>query len=73
MVMLGGAAGGLLTLGVLGIFSVGLPLLIAGVLCCGGWARVTIAAVPVPASARWLSLLAGLGVGTLVVLVVSVG
>lgn len=38
------AAGGLLSLGYLGIFSVGLPLLIGGVLSCAGavrtWHRV---------------------------------
>jgi hypothetical protein len=38
--LLGGAAGGLLSLGVLGLFSIGLPLFVGGVLAVTAWVRV---------------------------------
>ncbi len=39
LVLMSGAAGGLISLGILGMFSIGLPLLIAGVLATIGAAR----------------------------------
>jgi hypothetical protein len=37
--LLGGATGGLLSLGVLGLFSIGLPLFVGGVLAVAAWGR----------------------------------
>ena len=64
----GAATGGFLTVGVLGIFSIGFPLLAAGVMCgvaCGRFAR---AVRPVPAGAPLLSTLAGIGTGAILIL-----
>ena len=66
MGILGAASGGLLTAGVVGIFSIGLPLLIAGVLSCVAWA--VVATHPVPSGAVILSLSAAVGAGALLVL-----
>jgi len=68
LVMLAAAAGGLLTAGVLGIFSIGLPLLVAGILCCSAWMSVARRANPVPDGSPILSALAAIGAGALLVL-----
>jgi|1186.fasta_scaffold39866_3 hypothetical protein len=68
LVLLGAATGGFLTAGVAGIFSIGLPLLGAGVACGIEWARFGQQEHPVPADTPLLSALAGIGTGTLLVL-----
>ena len=68
LTVLGAATGGLLTVGVLGIFSIGLPLLVAGVMCGVAWARFSWAARPVPAGATLLSTLAAVATGALLIL-----
>jgi hypothetical protein len=68
LVLLGASIGGLLTAGILGIFSIGLPLLIAGVLCCVAWGSIGSAAQPVPNGTPTLSVLAGIGAGTALLL-----
>jgi hypothetical protein len=40
LVLFAAAAGGLLSLGVLGLFSIGLPLFVAGILSSISWQRV---------------------------------
>jgi hypothetical protein len=72
LVVLGAATGGLLTLGVLGIFSIGLPLLVAGVLCGVAWRRFARAARSVPAGAPLLSSFAAIFAGGLVVFGVAI-
>jgi hypothetical protein len=57
-VLLGGASGGLLSLGYLGLFSIGLLLLVAGAVSTIGWTRAMGA---VGAEARLWSVLAFLG------------
>ena len=47
------------------IFSIGLPLLIAGILCLGAWVRVARSVGPVPAGAPLLSLAAAIVTGGL--------
>src|SRR3954466_8369494 len=68
LVLLGAATGGFFTAGVAGIFSIGLPLLGAGVACAIEWARFGQQEHPVPADTPLLSALAGIGTGTLLVL-----
>jgi hypothetical protein len=68
LVVLGAATGGLLTVGVLGIFSIGLPLLVAAVLCAVGYAQVARAVRPVPAGAPLLATLAGIVTGAVLIL-----
>lgn len=68
LVMLGASAGGLLTAGVLGIFSIGLPLLVAGTLCCFGWMSVARGAHPMRNGSPILSALAAVGAGAVLVL-----
>ena len=72
LVVLGAATGGLLTLGVLGIFSIGLPLLVAGVLCGVAWGRFARAAPPVPGGAPLLSAGAAIVAGAMVVFGVAI-
>ena len=64
----GAATGGLLTLGVLGIFSIGLPLLVAGVLCGMACGRVIGAVRPVPGGVPILATFAALASGAVVIL-----
>ncbi len=68
LTLLGAATGGLLTAGVVGIFSIGLPLLVAGVACGVAWARFARAERPVPAGAPLLSAMAAIGTGAFLVL-----
>jgi hypothetical protein len=56
--LLGGAAGGLLSLGVLGLFSIGLPLFVAGVLTLTAWVRVARSPGGIPQGTPTRSLLA---------------
>lgn len=71
LIVLGTATGGLLMLGVVGIFSIGLPLLVAASLCAAGWGVVANTAVPVPKAASWLSLVGGLAAAAVVLVVVA--
>ena len=68
LALLGASIGGLLTAGILGIFSIGLPLLIAGVLCCVAWGSIGSASHAIPNGTPTLSVLAGIGAGTALVL-----
>jgi hypothetical protein len=52
---LGAATGGLLALGYLGLFSIGLPLLVAGTLCGGAWIGTSRAAGPGHRRERWMA------------------
>lgn len=65
LLALGAATGGLLATGVLGIFSIGLPLLIAGVCCLFAWGRIAGAERPVPDGAPLGSAVAGVVTGAL--------
>ncbi len=67
LVVFGAATGGLITAGVLGLFSIGLPLLVAGMACGVAWARFARSVGPVPAGAPLLSALAAIGTGALLV------
>ena len=58
LVMLAVAAGGFLSLGVLGLFSIGLPLFIAGLLSVSAWIRSARSVRPVSVGASTLSALA---------------
>jgi hypothetical protein len=71
LVVLGAATGGFLTAGVAGIFSIGLPLLAAGVACGIAWARLAQQQHPVPAGAPVVSALAGIGAGTVLILAIA--
>jgi hypothetical protein len=53
-VLLGAASGGLFALGLLGLFSIGLPLVVAGVLTTAAWTRSTRPSQPT--SVKSLSL-----------------
>jgi hypothetical protein len=61
LVVFAGATGGLASVGAIGIFSIGLPLLVAGVLCGAAWVRFARTTRPVPAGAPLLSALAAIG------------
>jgi hypothetical protein len=63
LIVLGAAAGGLFALGVLGIFSIGLPLLVAGVCTVIAWSRLAASVHPVPDGAPILSAVAGIATG----------
>jgi hypothetical protein len=65
-VLLGAASGGLFALGLLGLFSIGLPLVVAGVLTTAAWTRSTRPSQPT--SVKSLSLaVAVVAVGILAV------
>ena len=66
---LGVSTGGLLALGYLGLFSIGLPLLAAGILSAVAWAATSRAAGPDHRRERWLA--AGLAIAAPCVLVGS--
>ncbi len=68
LTLFGAATGGFATTGVVGIFSIGLPLFVAGVLCAVAWARFARDARPVPAGAPLLSVVAAIGTGALLIL-----
>jgi hypothetical protein len=68
MVLLGASTGGLLTVGVLGIFSIGLPLLVAGVMCAVAWAQAARSAQPVPSGDAVLSFVAAIASGAVLIL-----
>ena len=72
VIALGAATGGLLTAGVLGIFSIGLPLLIAGVLCALGSSSILRVSRPVPAGVPLLSTVAAVGSGALLLLGIAI-
>jgi len=67
-IVLGAATGGLLTAGVLGIFSIGLPLLIAGVLSAAAWGRSVSSVRPVPVGVPILSTVAAIASGAVLIL-----
>jgi hypothetical protein len=69
LVTLGASTGGFLTAGVLGIFSIGLPLLVAGILCVIGWGRVARSVKPVPSGVPLLSIGAAIATGALLIVV----
>ena len=68
VIVLGAASGGLLTVGVLGIFSIGLPLLVAGAMCAVAWARLVGAAQPLPGSMPLASTIAAIASGGILLL-----
>jgi hypothetical protein len=65
LIVLGATTGGLLAAGVLGIFSIGLPLIAAAVCCLFAWGRVASAVRPVPSGAPLLSAVAGVVTGAI--------
>jgi hypothetical protein len=67
LVTLGSVIGGFLTAGVLGIFSIGVPLLVAGILCVFAWGRVARSAKPVPSGVPFLSVGAAIATGALLI------
>jgi hypothetical protein len=67
-IVLGAATGGFLTAGVLGIFSIGLPLLVAGVLSAAAWARSLGSERSIPAGVPLLSTVAAIATGGLLLL-----
>ena len=73
LIVLGATTGGLLAAGVLGIFSIGLPLIVAAVCCLFAWGRVASAARPVPSGAPLLSAVAGVVTGAVVVVAILAG
>jgi hypothetical protein len=68
LVLLGAATGGFFTAGVAGIFSIGLPLLGAGVACAIAWTRFAREQQAVPPGAPVLAALAAIGMGALLAL-----
>jgi hypothetical protein len=71
VIVLGASTGGLLTAGVLGIFSIGLPLLVAGVLAAVAWARFTHSARPLP-GVPLLSTVAAIGSGAILIFGIAI-
>jgi hypothetical protein len=71
LIMLGAAAGGFLTIGVIGIFSIGLPLLVAGTMCGIAWVRSARAMRPVPGGVPLLSGSAAIATGAILVFGIS--
>jgi hypothetical protein len=71
-IVLGAATGGFLTAGVLGIFSIGLPLLIAGVMCAVACAGAARSAHPVPPGVPILSTVAAIASGALLMLGIAI-
>ena len=67
---LGAATGALLGLGYLGLFSIGLPLLIAGILCAAAWGATLSAAHKGGRRQRWLAV--GLAITAPLLLVVGI-
>ena len=68
IIWLGAATGGLLTAGVLGIFSIGLPLLVAGGMSTVAWLDVVRVARPLPAGVPLLSTVAAIASGAILIL-----
>ncbi len=66
VVLLGAASGGLLALGLLGLFSIGLPLVVAGLLTTLAWTRSTRSSHPSPVKPLSLAV-AVVAVGVLAV------
>jgi hypothetical protein len=67
LVVLGTAAGGLLALGLLAIFSIGLLLLVAGSLSAAAWVRFAASLRPVPNGAPLASAAAAIAAGALLI------
>ena len=73
LIVLGAATGGLVAAGVLGVFSIGLPLIVAAVCCLFAWGRVASAVRPVPSGAPLLSAVAGVVTGAVAVVAILAG
>lgn len=64
LLLFAAAAGGLLCLGIIGVFSIGLPLLVAGILCAIAWQGAWAAGDPTGARA-WVPSLVAFGAAAL--------